>query len=107
MNGDRIPGDEPEAQTQLADVLDALVSEDDRWRVVPAHGFLTATRGWPDGSTDTLAIQSLDKAYGRREDARERQVWALRGTAEQVAGAIRRLPAPHSPDPEDRSDFDT
>jgi hypothetical protein len=105
MSPDRSRDDEPDAPTPLADVLDTLVTEDDRWRVVPAHGVLTAVRGWPDGSTDTLAFLSPDTAYGRRDDANERPVWAAKGTAEQVAAAIRELNAP-IPDPADRTEFE-
>jgi len=86
-----------DAQSQLGDALQVLLESDDRWRVVPSPGCLTVTRGWPDGSVDTLIILSPETAYGRRDDSRERQVWAVKGSAEQIVAAARAVPAPFAP----------
>lgn len=92
------PGEQPaDAQTQLSNALNALLEDDDRWRVVPSPGCVTVTRGWPDGSVDTLIILSPETAYGRRDDACERQVWAVRGTVEQIVTAARDVPPPFAP----------
>jgi hypothetical protein len=55
------------------------------------------TRGWPDGSADTLIILSPETAYGLREDPQRRQVWSVRGTVEQIVNAARDLAAPFAP----------
>jgi hypothetical protein len=86
-----------DAQTQLSDVLNELLADDASWRVVPSPGCVTVTRGWPDGSVDTLIILSPETAYGRRDNAREQQVWAVRGTAAQVVAAVREVPPPFAP----------
>ena len=92
------PGEQPkDAQAQLSDALNALLEDDDRWRVVPSPGCITVTRGWPDGSVDTLIILSTETAYGRRDDAREHQVWAIKGTVEEIVEAARDVPAPFAP----------
>lgn len=90
-------GRDEDAQAQIVDALDELFEHDDQWSVVPSPGCLTASRGWPDGSVDTLIILSVNIAYGRREDARQRQVWAVRGTVDQVAALLIDLPAPFEP----------
>ena len=98
-------------QTQLSDALNALLENDSQWRVVPSPGCVTVTRGWPDGSVDTLIILSPETAYGRRDDARERQVWAVKGTVEQIVAAARDVPpplapnAPTDPDSPERTGF--
>lgn len=83
-----------DAQARLVNALVALLDYDDRWRVVPSPGCLTVTRAWPDGSADTLIILSPETAYGRREDARRRQVWSVRGTVERIVAAAVDLAPP-------------
>lgn len=87
----------PDAQAQLSDALEAILESDDRWHAVPSPGCLTVTRGWPDGSVDTLIILSSETAYGRRDDSSERQVWAVRGSVQQIVAAAVALPAPFAP----------
>lgn len=93
-----------DAQGRLQAALETLLADDDRWRVTPSRGCVTVTRGWPDGSVDTLIILSPETAYARRDDAGNRQVWAVRGTVEQIVTAARDVPAPGAPDAPDDPD---
>lgn len=92
-----------DAETRISDALEALLKKDGTWRVIPSPGCLAVTRGWPDGSADTLIILSPETAYGRREDPGKRQVWQARGSVEEVVAAAREVAAPDAPDaPDDR-----
>jgi hypothetical protein len=62
--------------------------------VIAVPGCLTVTRGWLDGSTDTLIILNPDTAHGVREDIRGRYVWSIRGTVQEIVDAARKLAAP-------------
>lgn len=85
-------------EDQLVAAMETLLDADDRWRVVPSPGCVTMTRGWPDGSVDTLVLLSPDSAYAVREDSQGRRPWSMRGTLELIVGHVRRLVAPDHPD---------
>lgn len=86
------------AEDQLVAAMETLLDGDDQWRVVPSPGCVTMTRGWPDGSVDTLMLLSPDSAYAVREDPQGEQPWSMRGTLQQIVGHARRLVAPVHPD---------
>jgi hypothetical protein len=85
-------------QDRLTAVLEALFVSDSRWRIVPSPGCVTITRGWLDGSVDTLIILSPETAHARRYDAFGCQVWAVGDTVDKIITAVRQLPAPLTPD---------
>lgn len=86
------------AEDRLVAALETLLDADDRWRVVPSPGCVTMTRGWPDGSVDTLVLLSPDSAYAVREDSQGRRPWSIRGKLDQIVDQARSLAAPDSPD---------
>lgn len=103
----RPPTDRPEsvvmsakqtAQDRLTAVLEALFASDSRWRIVTSPGCVTITRGWLDGSVDTLIILSPETAHARRDDATGCQVWAAGDTVDKIITAVRELPAPFAPE---------
>lgn len=84
-------------EKQLVAALETLL-DDDHWRVVPSPGCVTVTRGWPDGSVDTLILLGPDTAYGVREDPQGGRPWSRRGTLQQIVDLARRLVGPDHPD---------
>lgn len=82
------------AQDRLVSALEELLDDDGSWNVVPSPGCVTVTRGWPDGSVDTLIFLGPETAHARRDDADGSQVWAAGDTIDQVLVAVRELPAP-------------
>ena len=103
---ERCPGPK-DPQTQLFEALDTLLTSDEQWHVMAVPGCLTVTRGWLDGSTDTLIILGVDTAHGVREDIRGRHVWSVRGTVQQIVDAARELAAPFAPGAPTRPIADT
>ncbi len=91
-------------QTELTKILWEFTEPGSEWRALPSPAGVTITRGWPDESADTAFFASPDTAYAMRENSAGREVWGQRGTAQQIAAALKRLPAPGEPGAPDGTD---
>jgi hypothetical protein len=73
-----------------------LVGNRGAWKVFDhglGHG--TATRLWPDGTVDTLAVAGANTASFRRESGDGRRVGlTIEGVVREVVEAVRRLSPP-------------
>lgn len=91
--------DEPTAPNLLTQAVEALLQDDERWRVEPTPGVTMVMRGWPDGTVDTLMLLSPDLAYGIRRDPQGGEPWSMGpAPAEHILYHARRLLPPDDPD---------
>jgi hypothetical protein len=91
------PTGDPGEVEEFAAALESIVQGSDQWTVVASAGAVTLTRGWADGSVDTVVVAGPRAAYAFRENPGGREVWTIEGTVDAVAAAIRKLPAPLEP----------
>jgi hypothetical protein len=103
-SGESEAAEEKATQTPLVAALEVLFERDERWSSVPSPGGATLTRGWDDGTADTLLVLSPDTSYAWREDPQGREIIRIRGTAEQMIAAVCEWPAPGEPGAPDGSD---
>lgn len=85
-------------EDRVAAAIATLSASDGQWQVVRSCGGMTATRPWPDGTTDTVILLSPSTAYAVRDNPDGRgSPWSVTGSAEHVVRAAAAVKAPGTP----------
>ncbi|WP_143229999.1 hypothetical protein [Actinophytocola xanthii] len=87
------------AEDRLGVAAVDLAGADSRWQVVQTSSCVTATRGWPDGTVDTVLLFAAGLGHAAREDPdRGRILWSVSGSLEDVVREALTVPSPDAPD---------